>query len=74
MNCQRCGQSEATIDTFVVLEDTAEYWDLCEPCCQLTAAEQEAAAYERAQGDPASTVRQMEANLGRALTPTEPCG
>jgi len=71
MNCERCGQREATVSTFVVLEEAAEYWELCEKCFQLTAAEQEAAGYELAKGDPEGTVRQAEANLGRPLTPPE---
>jgi hypothetical protein len=43
MDCQRCGQREATISTFVVDAGTAEYWELCETCCEFLTAENEAA-------------------------------
>jgi protein-arginine kinase activator protein McsA len=71
MDCQRCGQRKATTRTFVVNQDTAEYWELCEPCFELNCGESEAAGLARAQADPAATLRQMEANLGRALTAAE---
>ncbi len=71
MDCQGCGRREATINTFVADQDSAEYWQLCEQCCEDMVAENEAAALERVRADPAATVQQMETNLGRALTLAE---
>ena len=45
MDSQRFGPRESTINVFLFIENTAEYRQLCEPCCHLTAAEQEAAEY-----------------------------
>jgi protein-arginine kinase activator protein McsA len=70
-NCERCGERKATTPTFVVIQDSAEYWELCETCCDLMVAENEAAGRRRVQADPAGTVRQMETNLGRPLTSEE---
>jgi protein-arginine kinase activator protein McsA len=68
VRCERCKQREATDTTFIVTHDTNEYWQLCKTCYELGVAENEAAGLQRAQADPAGTMRQMEANLGRALT------
>jgi protein-arginine kinase activator protein McsA len=68
MNCDRCGQRKATTPTFIVAENAAEYWQLCETCCGRAVAENEAAGLQRVRADPAGTIRQMEANLRRTLT------
>jgi protein-arginine kinase activator protein McsA len=71
MNCRQCGQREATIPTIVLSEDVGEYRELCQTCCDLMVAENEAEGWRRARADPEGMVRQMETNLGRPLSADE---